>query len=440
MNRIVSKTRRTGKLLAACVLSFTMALAPAASANLALASKPGDVRTPGPLPKTARALKAREVMAPLAPLAVISVDTTDDEDDTNPANCSLREAIVAANSDTAFGGCIAGSGDDIINFTVTGTIILTSALPTLSTSMRLEGPGASQLTVSGDNSVRVFRVALLSPGTVSFAGLTVADGDATMDVGGGIYNDGNATVNVNDSVITNNFAVLGGGLANSGVGTFTVTNSTLSDNTANTAGGALNLGTLNLINSTLSNNFAGGGGSGNGGGINTGAGTLNVTNSTLSNNSAEGSGGAIFNSGVSGTVNVTSSTLTGNSADTGGGIDSPFGGVPLIRNSIIALNTATTSGPDVNGPFTTQGFNFIGKNDGAAASFPPGNPNGNGDIVGTSGAPLDPLLGPLGSNGGPTQTHHLLTGSPAIDKGNNFATDVDIQPHSYRPARSLASG
>lgn len=428
MNRIVCKTRRTGTLLGACLLSFIMALAPVTLANLAPAFELGNVRTSSALPKPARAINVRQAVSPLAPLAVISVDTTDDEDDTNPANCSLREAIVAANGDTAFGGCIAGSGDDIINFTVTGTITLTSALPTLSTSMRIEGPGASQLTVSGDNSVRVFRVALPSPGTVSFAGITVANGSATMDVGGGIYNDGNATVNVNNSVITNNFAVLGGGLANSGVGTFTVTNSTLSDNTAQTAGGAVNLGTLNLINSTLNNNSAGGGGSGNGGGINTGAGTLNVTNSTLSNNSAAGSGGAIFNSGVSGTVNITGSTLTGNSADIGGGINSPFGGVPLIRNSIVALNTATTSGPDVSGPFTTQGFNFIGKNDGAAASFPAGNPNANGDIVGASATPLDPLLGPLASNGGPTQTHRLLTASPAIDKGKNFATDESSNP------------
>ena len=427
MNRIVSKTRRTTTVLGVCTLSFIMSLAPMAPLNVALASE-SDVMTSSPLLRTERALEARKALTPLAPLAVITVNTTDDEDNTNLANCSLREAIVAANGDTPFGGCIAGSGGDLINFSVTGTITLTSALPSLSTSVQIEGPGASQLTVSGDNSVRVFRVALPSPGTVSFAGLTIANGSATMDVGGGIYNDGNATVNVNNCVITNNFAVLGGGLANSGVGTFTVTNSTLSDNTANTAGGAVNLGTLNLINSTLNNNSAGGAGSGNGGGINTGSLTLNVINSTLSNNSAEGGGGAIFNSGVSGTVNVTSSTLTGNSADVGGGINSPFGGVPLIRNSIIALNTATTSGPDLSGPFTTQGFNFIGENDGAAASFPAGNPNANGDIVGTSGAPLDPLLGPLAGNGGPTQTHRLLTGSPAIDRGKNFAVDENNNP------------
>jgi hypothetical protein len=86
------------------------------------------------------------------------------------------------------------------------------------------------------------------------------------------------------------------------------------------------------------------------------------------------------------------------------------------RNTIIAGNSASSNGPDVQGPFTSQGYNLIGKSDGSS-----GFTNGtNGDQVGTSGSPLDPMLGPLQDNGGPTQTHALLAGSPALDAGTTF--------------------
>jgi CSLREA domain-containing protein/uncharacterized repeat protein (TIGR01451 family) len=388
-------------------------------------------------------------------MAVITVDTTDDEDDTNPANCSLREAIVAANTDAAFGGCIAGSGDDVITFTVSGTITLTTQLPDISTSVMISGPGASQLTLSGDNNVRVFQVAVANPGTVTLSGVTVADALVSGN-GGAILNASTGTLNVSYTTLDNNWAGFGAGVYNSSTGTVNITNSILSNNSTSGSGfggGIFNSsssGTINVINSTLSNNSAPNGG---GGGIaNNGSGSVSVTNSTLSGNSAGGSGfgGGIYNNNA-GPVSVTNSTLSGNSAGSvGGGISNQstgqvtvtnstlsdnsagtFGGaiasngtVPVqISNSIIAGNSAPGAGPNLNGSFTTQGYNLIGDNGSVTSSFPAGNPNANGDIVGTNAAPLDPLLGPLANNGGPTQTHRLLTTSPALDKGKNFAVD-----------------
>jgi hypothetical protein len=152
-----------------------------------------------------------------------------------------------------------------------------------------------------------------------------------------------------------------------------------------------------------------------GGGINyTSAGTLTLQQCTLSGNSAN-IGGGICNNG--GTVIVNNSTLSGNSAGGfGGGIFNAD--TVKVRNTIIAGNTAGSMGPDVHGVFTSRGHNLIGKNNNSTG-FPAGNPNANQDIVGTSGSPIDPLLGPLADNGGPTKTRALLLCSPAINAGDN---------------------
>ncbi len=151
---------------------------------------------------------------------------------------------------------------------------------------------------------------------------------------------------------------------------------------------------------------------------------MNIVNCTLSNNSATGfgsisRGGGIFNQG--GTVNITNSTLSKNSGQNGGsGAFNNPGGTTNIKSSIVALNMVGP-GPDLSGTFTAQGFNLIGKNDGAVASFPAGNPNGNNDIVGTSVSPIDPKLDPNGlqNNGGSTLTVALQSDSPALDKGTS---------------------
>ena len=107
-----------------------------------------------------------------------------------------------------------------------------------------------------------------------------------------------------------------------------------------------------------------------------------------------------------------------NIANTGGGLFHVAGATFSVRNTLVALNLVAIggNGPDAFGAsFTSQGHNLIG--DGTGSN---GFTNGvNGDIVGTSANPIDPKLGPLQNNGGPTKTHALLAGSPAIDHGDN---------------------
>ena len=375
-------------------------------------------------PKAIRRVSAATSVTPLVG-NIITVNSNSDEANSADGLCTLREAIAAANTDTASGvsagecGAGSNSGSDTISLTsVTGTITLGSALPTITSEMTFNGPGLSQLTISGNNTVRVFNITL-GTGLVSFSGLTIANG-RVMDVGGGIFNQNGANVNVSDSTVSNNFAVLGGGIANSSNGTFTITNSTLNNNSAGTAAGCFNnSGTLNIIGSTLNNNTTGAvPGSGNGGGINTGTGTLNVINSTFHNNSATGGGGGIFNGSPSATINVTNSTIAQNFAIAGGGgINNNNGGVINVLNSIIADN-GSQSGSDLLGSFVSLGHNLL-TNISGSTGFTLGTNNPNGDLVGASFAPVFPILGPLQNNGGPTQTRALLPGSPAIDAGDN---------------------
>ena len=288
------------------------------------------------------------------------------------------------------------------------TINLASGELLINKNLMISGTGADQLTVqrSTAGGTPDFRIFTINSGkTVTFDGLTIANGKISGDVnnhGGGIFNSG----------------------------TLTLTNSRLSGNMASDGdytrgGGIFNSGTLIVTNSTLSGNTASGGNVRNsGGGIyNTMNGTLILTNSTLSGNTAGGSGnsdqagGGLFND--LGMVTIINSTFSGNTAS--GGRSSQGGGIfangnPVnTRNTIIAGNSASTSGPDVYGNFTSQGHNLIGKSNGSNG-FTNGN---NGDQVGSVAVPLNALLAPLGNYSGPTPTHALLPGSPAWEAGDN---------------------
>jgi hypothetical protein len=399
--------------------------------------------------------------------------------DDGTGHCTLRAAIEASNGHPGEDGIEIDIPTTDPNFNgIFWTINLTAALPDLTESVSISGPGADQLTVRRDTGgdYRIFTVT--TTGLVTFSGMTISDGVAPVvdqfgnSFGGGIQNVNAGTVNVTDCTVNGNSAKFGGGIQNdnssgtvnvtncmvsgnsaaedgggiSNNGTVTVTNCTLSGNnaTASGGGGILNQGTRvnNVTNSTLSGNSAGL----DGGGIFNINGTVNVTNCTLSGNSVANTGGGIFNNGTvsvtnctlsgnhadgsdgggifnNGTVTVTNCTLSGNSAAVGGGILNN-GPTTNVKSSIVALNTASNSSPDLNGSFNPQGFNLIGNNGGAAASFPAGNPNANNDIVGTSASPVDPKLDPNGlqNNGGPTQTIALVFGSPAIDKGTSIGS------------------
>ncbi|MBW4654109.1 MAG: DUF4347 domain-containing protein [Kaiparowitsia implicata GSE-PSE-MK54-09C] len=319
---------------------------------------------------------------------------------TDAGEGSLRQAILNAN---------AIAGDDTITFTgatfeddIPDTITLTSVI---TSNITINGTGANLLTLSGNNTSRVFFI--VSGSVVNINNLTIANGDAGTGFGGGIENSGTLTLNA--VAIRNSRAASGGGLYS--FGTTTINNSTISGNTATGAGGGIYSagGTiLTVRNSTISGNTGS-----VGGGILHDNSTADLTNVTISNNTATNGGGGIFHFG--GTADLANVTITNNTAVSGGGggIMRDSGSVNL-RNSIVAGNNHATS-PDVLGTFNNLGHNLIGKSDGSTG-FTHGT---NGNIVGTIAAPVNPGLGALADNGGPTQTHALLTGSRAANAGNN---------------------
>lgn len=212
--------------------------------------------------------------------------------------------------------------------------------------------------------------------------------------------------------------------------TLTVTNTTITGNTASQQGGGIWLARhpvgINITNTTLFNNTAT---NSNGGAIALGGdGRLNITNSTISGNRVAGAfslgGGMMI---ASGQANITNSTIAGNyAAFQGGGI---VGGRRItLANTIIANNRADNGGNNWNIKHNC----FDQMNDGGNnIQFPAKNP---GDYDCTAGIrTANPLLGPLGSNGGLTQTMQLLTGSPAINTGNNATCPATDQRGVSRP-------
>ncbi len=274
---------------------------------------------------------------------------------------SLRQALADVND-----------GDTIDATEVSGTITLTSGQLLVDKSVTINGAGAGVLALDGNATSRVFQT--VTGETVSISGLTIRNGQGGE----------------------------GGGILNADAATLTIIYSTLSGNAAGLGGGVFNSGTLIIINSTFSSNMAS-----EGGGIyNSGSGMLTITNSTFSGNAASETGGGVFNIG---TLQLANSTVSDNSA--------PFlaGGV-LNFNNLEIGNTILNIGAsgvsiysNGDGLVTSLGYN-ISSDDGSGIL------TGPGDQINT-----DPLLGPLQDNGGPTFTHELMPGSPAIDAGDpNF--------------------
>ena len=327
--------------------------------------------------------------------ATLTVNSTADDNDSIWGNGhdTLREAISYA------------SPDDTIQFSTTGTITLISTLPTIAKNLTIAGPGAALLTVSGNHSCRVLMV---SGGAVSISGLTIRDGQlfGTGDTGAGVHISG-ATVTIASCRIEG-CRILA----------------------ADSTGAAIAVlagATLNLTDCAVTDNQA------ERGGAITSSGTANVTSCTVSGNSSGalgvGGGGVVYNAG--GIMSVSSCTITGNAALNYEGGLLMCGGATLLRNSIVAGNTALDGQGDVDlssslapsETITSEGYNIVGVNDGPYAAFTPT----TGDRTGTSAAPVVALLGALQDNGGPTPTHALLPGSPAIDAipGCNDAPAAD---------------
>jgi CSLREA domain-containing protein len=339
---------------------------------------------------------------PAAHAAVIMVTTTNDEVNLN-GGCSLREAILSANTDKAVGACTAGSGHDTILLPA-GTYFLTIAgqnenkavtgdLDVLE-AVTVQGAGKASTIIHGSGLDMVFDI----HAATQLANLTVTGGDPY-----------GLRVQSGPLTMTNSLV-----RENAGIGLVVYNNATLintrvSDNVNlfSDGGGLYVMGSAALINSLVSGNIT----AYNGGGI-FNQGTLTVTNSTLSGNIARFDGGGIASGASAYLYNV---TITGNVAGNansdgdGGGIHAFNSSFFVMWNSLLSDNQDySTSGPvfpDCSGTVATMGYNLIADISGCVRAGSTAS-----DLTGSAA-----LLGPLTDNGGATDTHALLAGSPGID-------------------------
>ncbi len=342
---------------------------------------------------------------------------------------TLRWAIDQADQDQT---------NDMIKFAPKldgGTIELTSGLLDvfkITGTLTIQGLGADQPVVSGNGLGQVFDV--LPHTQVTINGLTITGGVGQN--GPGIANNG--TLTLNDCTVSGNTAVAGGGggIDNASFGTMTITDSTISGNSALTGngGGIANAGAMTISDSTISGNSCILGG--NGGGL-TNSGTLTIVNSTISGNSAtaSGSGGGIYNTS---SLTMADDTVALNASEvSGGGIDNEAisDGNLSLSNTIVADNTSTADPrtDDLIDDGDVGNNQLDGQNDLI----------GSGDLgaLQNSLVGVNPDLGPLQNNGGPTRTMALLPGSPAINAGDNAAVPAGIQTDQRGPGyRRIVAG
>ncbi len=347
--------------------------------------------------------------------------TADSNDGTCDADCSLREAVAAANT---------AATDDIVNFdgTVFGspqTILLTlgEIVAAANGTLTINGTSASMLTISGNNTSRILASSPNAVININNLRFTAGNGVGAVNSGrgGAIYNVGGTMV-ITNSIITGNTAANGGGLNNSASASpsvpanLTLNNCEVSNNTSTSSGGGMqNFSTSTVIinGSTFSGNMGGSTTGGGGGQFN---GTVRITNSTFANNTATaGPGGGMQSNGTN--QIITNSTFSGNSSVTnGGGIHRGTTNANFfIRNSIVAGNNGTAASPDITnsaGGITSEGNNIIG-NAGTSTGWL------MSDQLNTN-----PMLNPLANNGGFGMTFLPMMGSPAIDAGQNCVVNL----------------
>ncbi len=241
----------------------------------------------------------------------IVVDTLDDESN-NDGNCSFREAIQAANTNSTVDACPAGTAiTDTVTFSVDGTILLGSSV-----LVQPGGPlvinGNSTIILSGNTQVRIFVV--YNGAQLVLQGLTLLDGHSGV-AGSAIYNDGSARIE-NSTLTRNSAEENGGAIFNSG--TMAIDGSTFYSNSAGYSGGAIfNSGILSVSDSVLSDNSAQNDSSISGGAIyNSADGVLSVTGTQFLRNSGA-MGGGIFTNGQ---ASIHASSFIGNLAFNGGAI------------------------------------------------------------------------------------------------------------------------
>ncbi|HJR79463.1 MAG TPA: choice-of-anchor Q domain-containing protein, partial [Anaerolineales bacterium] len=373
---------------------------------------------------------------PVMPAYAASITVTNVNDDlTNGNGCSLREAIINSNNNSAtHADCAAGSSVAADVITLTGgqtyTLSLTGASSPQTGDLDLTDPAGLTITSSNTTSAkidandidRVFDIAA-GAGNVTFNYLTITNGSPADGLTGGGINFGSTsgTLNITNSTVSSNTAPsttgCGAGLFTNSIGTVNITNSTFEDNSCTVPlgdGGGIykgssSTGTLNISGSTFSGNIA----SDNGGAAQFSAGTVNITNSTFHFNTAGGRGGAIQVGGA--TVTIEFSTFSTN-ADNGGGVNAAGAvqvnsGTVAINRSILANSTAGKDCDQLSPGVATITNSLV---------------EINSDCGGTITSNADPDLGALASNGGPTQTMAIDNTSPAYNAAascNSIATD-----------------
>lgn len=349
-------------------------------------------------------------LAPLTVRAAVFTPTTtaDTLDGACDFQCSLREAIVAANASPGpdvvvlepgiYGLTRAGAGEDQA---ASGDLDVSDDLVLL-------GAGADQTTI---HAGALDRVLDLAGARLEIVGVTLRGGSVAGD-GGGLRNDAAGTLLLTASVVVDSHATgFGGGI--SSAGTLVVTQTTLSGNTATAGGGGIAADVA-----------------------------FTLTNSTLSANQTTGAfgGGLYLFADLDGAIS--NSTVTGNqAAQRGGGafVETAafIGESPGFRNSILAGNTSATE-PDCSGAGRSEGYNLVGIGLGCG-----GFSAANHDLVGTGVSPVLPALAALAPNGGTSPTHALLPGSPAIGAGNPAAPGsggAACEPVDQRGARRPGVG
>lgn len=332
-------------------------------------------------------LAALSFVVPASARIFVPTTTNDISDGSCDIDCSLRDAITAANQNPGFDAIVLNPGVYTLGIAAATEDLNASGDLDISEDLAILGASAERTIIDGAND----RVLDIQAGaTVEIAGVTIRDGHLVSGGGdgAGIRNAGDLTLTRVHVTANNAGAGAGGGIFSGGASSsLTIAQSAITRNSAASAGGGIAID-----------------------------GPLTLTDSTISGNSAGTLGGGIyaFQDSDAEIVNV---TITGNhAANQAGGLyaaSTPFQSSdrPVLRDTILAGNTAPTD-PDCGGAPASGGHNILGVG-GTCIDFTAA----KGDLVGTAAAPRDPKLGPLTNNGGTTPTHALLAGSPAINAG-----------------------
>lgn len=328
----------------------------------------------------------------------------------------------------------AGVGSTIIDGSASGRVLETTGNVTI-TGVTIQNGSYNPADIFG------------AAGIANFGNLRIEDslitGNSTTAGGGGIFNNNQLTL-VNSEVSGNTAGSVGGGIVNYSNDTITITNSLIANNDAAQGGGIYSIGHLILNDSTVQGNTA----EVMGGGVIIWAGTAVLDRSTIYQNEAVQYGAGLLNNG--GTFTLTNSTVSANSAPDYVGVANIGSTVKgTILNSTIAFNTVTAAGTtryggvaNINGGTLTIQNSIVAQND-QRQCIPNDNWTSAGNnlssdtrcaFTATGDLQLtNPLLTPLGDYGGPTPTHALSPGSPAIDAGSNSACPATDQRGITRP-------